>query len=66
MEALSVLEHVRKELRKDMNDKADFLAGGGAQSFEQYQHVCGVIQGLALAERHILDLAERLKRDDDN
>jgi len=57
-------EEIRKELRTRMNDIADTLAGGGASSFEQYQGLCGEIRGLAIAERALLDAAERMEKTD--
>ena len=56
---------LREQIRKDMNNYADDMAGGACQSFEQYQKLCGVIQGLAIAERYLLDLAERLEKSDE-
>lgn len=56
-------EERRLELRKRMNELADYLAGGGANSFEEYRSVCGEIRGLALSERALLDAAERLEKD---
>lgn len=56
---------LREKLRTDMNNYTDDMAGGACQSYEQYQKLCGVIQGLALAERHLLDLAERLEKSDE-
>ena len=56
---------LREQIRKDMNNYADDLAGGSCQNFEQYQKLCGVIQGLALAERHLLDLAEKVEKSDE-
>ena len=49
---------LRDKLRMDMNNYADDLASGVCRSFDEYQKLCGVIQGLALAERHILDLVD--------
>ena len=40
---------IREKLREDMNNYTDDMANGVCQSFEQYQKLCGVIQGLALA-----------------
>jgi hypothetical protein len=57
---------LRDQIRKDMNNYADDLAGGACQNFEQYQKLCGVIQGLAIAERYIIDLAERVEKQDDD
>ena len=56
---------LRLKLREDMNNYTDDMAGGACQSFEQYQKLCGVIQGLAIAERYLLDLAEKLEKSDE-
>ena len=53
---------LREHIRKDMNNYADDLAGGACQNFDQYQKLCGVIQGLAIAERYIMDLAEKVAK----
>ena len=42
---------LREKIRIDMNNYADDLAGGACRSFDEYQKLCGVIQGLALAEK---------------
>jgi hypothetical protein len=51
---------LREQIRKDMNNYADDLAGGACRSFDEYQKLCGTIQGLALAERYVIDLAEKV------
>ena len=56
---------LRDQIRKDMNNYADDLAGGACRSFEEYQKLCGVIQGLAVAERYIIDLAEKVEKSDE-
>ncbi len=56
---------LRDKIRTDMNNYADDVAGGACSSFDAYQKLCGVIQGLAIAERHLLDLAERLEKSDE-
>ena len=53
---------LREKIRTDMNNYADDLAGGVCRNFEDYQKLCGVIQGLATAERYILDLAEKVEK----
>lgn len=57
---------LREKIRKDMNNYADDLAGGACRSFDEYQKLCGVIQGLALAERHILDLVDAIRKGEDD
>jgi hypothetical protein len=56
---------LREKLRTDMNNYADDLAGGSCRSFDEYQKLCGLIQGLAVAERHLLDLVEKVEQSDE-
>jgi hypothetical protein len=56
---------LRDKLRTDMNNYADDMAGGACRSFDDYQKLCGVIQGLATAERHLLDLVEKVEQSDE-
>lgn len=56
---------LRDQIRKDMNNYADDLASGACRSFDEYQKLCGLIQGLAIAERYLLDLAEKAEKDDE-
>jgi hypothetical protein len=62
---LSVFEALRDKLRADMNNFTDDLANGQCSSFEQYKELCGVIRGLAYAERHLIDLAENIEKAND-
>ena len=56
---------LREKLRHDMNNYADDCAGGACRTFEEYQKLCGIIQGLALAERYLLDLAQKVEQSDE-
>ena len=56
---------LREKLRTDMNNYADDMAGGACRSFDDYQKLCGLIQGLAVAERHLLDLVEKVEQSDE-
>jgi hypothetical protein len=58
-------EVLRKEIRKDMNNYTDDLANGVCRSFDEYQKLCGVIQGLALAESHLLALQKKVEETDE-
>lgn len=58
-------ETLRQMIRTDMNNYADDMAGGACQDFAQYQKLCGVIQGLAIAERYLMDLLKKAENDDD-
>jgi hypothetical protein len=46
-----------------MNEYADHISGGACKDYSDYTKLCGVIEGLALAEREILDLKERFESD---
>lgn len=65
MNELKVLSHINKELAEQWKTNATFLADGGAKSYDEYRHICGVIRGLAQAESLIKDLVQRLERNDD-
>jgi hypothetical protein len=56
MDELDVLQ---KKIRERMNDIADAISTGSCKNYEQYQRLCGIIEGLASAERDLLDIAER-------
>ena len=56
-----ILEHLRDTIRRIMNEYADNVATGSCQDFAEYKRLCGVIEGLALAEREILDIKDRLE-----
>ena len=56
---------LREKLRTDMNNYADDLAGGACRSFDEYQKLCGLIQGLAIAERYLIVLAEKVEKSDE-
>jgi hypothetical protein len=56
---------LREQIRNDMNNYADDCAGGQCRTFDEYQKLCGVIQGLAIAERYIIDLAAKVEKSDD-
>ena len=65
LQAMDFITAFRTKIRTDMNNFTDDLANGQCTSFEQYKELCGVIRGLAFAERHLLDLAEKMKEDND-
>lgn len=62
---MNVLQVLRDKFRADMNNFTDDLANGQCSSFEQYKELCGVIRGLAYAERHLIDLAENIEKEND-
>mgnify|MGYP007032699083 FL=1 len=50
---------LRKMIRERMNDHTDVMAGGACKDFSDYRYIAGIVAGLALAERDLLDLIER-------
>ena len=55
----NIFDHLKKVIRTQMNEMADHVSGGGCKTFEDYAKCCGIIEGLAVAEREILDLKEK-------
>lgn len=64
LETANLPEALRRRFRERLNEWADAVAGGSAGDFAHYRHMCGVIEGLALAERDLLDLVQELRDDD--
>ena len=60
-----MLAYLAKEIDKLRSDQETHLAGGGAKSFDEYRHVCGVIRGLTHAETIVKDLVQRMEQSDE-
>ena len=54
-----VLSLLKKKFRAQMNELADHLALGSAKDIEEYRKVCGMIEGLAWAEREVIDIEDK-------
>jgi hypothetical protein len=61
-----LLEHIRSKLRESLHMHTDQVAGGGCVDYADYKYQTGIIEGLAVAERHLLDADEMQHRSDDN
>ena len=59
--AEAVLSLLKKKIRIQMNELADHLAIGSAKNIEEYRRVCGTIEGLAWAEREVIDIEIKLR-----
>tara|TARA_R110000803_G_scaffold163354_3_gene226992 strand:- start:4359 stop:4556 length:198 start_codon:yes stop_codon:yes gene_type:complete len=57
----NALEYLNASIRENMNEVTDVLAVGGASDFAEYRYQCGVIQGLAIAERELLDIKKKIE-----
>jgi hypothetical protein len=62
---MDMIDVLRKKIRERMNDLADVISAGRCSDFGEYQKLCGVIEGLAYAERDLLDLKQQLEDHDD-
>lgn len=60
---MTELDLIKQKIRKHMNELADDLALGAAKDFSEYKHLTGIIAGLALVERDILDMLERQREE---
>ena len=56
-------EYLRDKLRSQMNDISDHMTGGACKDYNEYAKSCGIIEGLALAERELLDLKSKIEAD---
>jgi hypothetical protein len=61
----STLEYLAKEIDKLRGDQVSHLAQGGAKTFDEYRHVCGVIRGLTHAETLVKDLVQKMEYSDE-
>lgn len=62
---MDFIQATRDKIRQDMNNFTDDLATGACPDHASYKELCGVIRGLAYAERHLLDLAENIEKAND-
>ena len=60
-----VLNHLLREIDKLKEANNTHLSGGGAKTFDEYRHVCGIIRGLNHAETLIKDLVQRMEHFDE-
>ena len=59
----NLLKTMQDELRTQMNEVSDHMAIGSCKDIDEYSRNVGIIQGLAFAERTLLDLDERMERE---
>ena len=53
---MDFVEALRREIRKEMNELADLAATGTPSDWAGYQRLVGRVEGLATAERFLIDL----------
>lgn len=62
---MSELDVIRGKIRERMNDISDAMTDGACKSYDHYRYACGVIEGLAHAERDILDMKAAQEKQND-
>ena len=58
-------ELLRKKIRDQLNDIADDLAGGSCPDYAAYKYLTGKIEGLALAERDLIEIIKAINSGDE-
>jgi hypothetical protein len=62
---MSEYQFLCTEIQKQIDSKAQFIAAGNVQSFDEYQRVTGVIRGLSLAIDLIKDREQTMEENDE-
>ena len=65
MDEIKVIKITRAELKKHIDDYSASIVGGNAKEFSEYRYLCGVIYGLSLADRELVDLLSALEHDNE-
>ena len=58
----NVLLTLQEIIRQHLNEQADHIATGACKDYAEYTHNPGIIKGLAIAERELLDLNNKLEQ----
>ena len=59
------LDYINSKLDERRIEIEQHLGRGTAKSFEEYQKLCGIVQGLDAAKQIVADLAQRMEQDED-
>jgi hypothetical protein len=62
---MDAFEYLSAQLREEMEAVKDSLAAGSAKDYAEYQHLCGKIRGLLVAQSKLNDLKERMDDSDE-
>ena len=61
----SSFEYLDSKLEERRIEIEQHLGRGAAKTYDEYQKLCGFIQGLEFAKQLTSDLAERMEKDDE-
>ena len=59
----TLLGALQAVIRSHMNEVTDHMATGACKDMSEYSKCAGIIEGLAYAERELLDLNARIDRE---
>ena len=63
--ARTVFDVLTDECNEKIEQLKEFLASGGAKSFDEYKGLCGEIKGLLTARSRVLDLQHKMENSDE-
>lgn len=66
MDPRKITEYLLTEIRESTASHQVFILSGRPKDHAEYQHVCGVIRGLATAESIVRDLVQKLEQSNDD
>lgn len=66
MDDVKALQIVRKEIQQRIDDYSASLVRGDAKDHAEYRYQCGVIYGLNLADRELVDLMSAMEHNEDD
>ena len=59
------LDFLKTKFLEERKEIEQFISQGSLKDIAEYAKLCGVIQGLAIAERYIIDLAKKAENADE-
>jgi hypothetical protein len=63
--ARTVFDVLTDECDEKIDQLKEYLASGGAKSFDEYKGICGEIKGLFTARSRIQDLQHQMENSDE-
>ena len=62
---MTELDYLIKEIAIEVDAIQRNVANGNAKDYAEYQYLCGKIRGLLIAQDIVIDLKERVEKDDE-
>jgi len=62
---MDAFENLWDDIDKKVTQLSNWISGGQAKDFGDYQRTCGEIRGLLTARQYITDLKQRMEHSDD-